>query len=257
MANNHLQTCSQCQGSPFHQHCERNHYKYDSKNINTIHKSGMSNPQTFMNKQQRQDKLSSCFPIRHLAKILKESSSFMSQIFGHVIIWEMAAETNKTKKQQQNNHHEQPHNQLQQQKHVHVQLAAYICTALLVLPGHNSQVLIRPGYNASLCTHSVAVKAHFSTGIKSLQWIGCVNLELCSYSRNCPFFKQNLYMDETPTTAKVTHRPSHSLRRGFSGHLLSYSRTSNHPSPRSTRKSDGIHPFRCAGLPALLGTTLM
>ena len=41
----------------------------------------MSNPQTFMNKQQQQqDKLCSCFPIRHLAKILKESSSFMSQI---------------------------------------------------------------------------------------------------------------------------------------------------------------------------------
>ena len=54
MTNTHPQTCSQCWGNPFHQHCERDHYEYDSKNINTTHKSGMSNPQTFMAIQQQQ-----------------------------------------------------------------------------------------------------------------------------------------------------------------------------------------------------------
>ena len=45
-------------------------------------------------------------------------------------------------------------------KNVRVQLVACICTALLVLPGHNSRMLILPGSNAmkSLCTHSAASK---------------------------------------------------------------------------------------------------
>ena len=119
----------------------------------------------------------------------------------------MAAETNKTK-QKNNNKTITMNNRITNYNKTCSCTACGSHMHCIVGPSRTQLTGVDPSriqrYEISLHSLRCDQKKHFSTGIKSLQWIGCVNLELCSYFRNCPFFKQNLYMDETPTTAKVT-----------------------------------------------------
>ena len=264
MTNTHPQTCSQCWGNPFHQHCERDHYEYDSKNINTTHKSGMSNPQTFMAiQQQQQTNFVHVFPSDIEPRFLKNLPH------SRVRFWPCHHLGNgcRNKYNQQIKTIIMNNRTTNNNKKNHVQLAAHICTAVLALPGHNplvlihpgssSRMLILPGYNAvkSLALNPLRPKTleecsdmePFFQGIESLRWICWVNLEPQTWLFSQLSSSNQIFtLDGSATLDRVRPRPAHSLRCAFTGPQPLHSRISSHHSIGFIRRSYDTRLFHCA-----------